>query len=260
VPCVPALLPPGAPVVPCGLFAPGCPEEPDVPPARDSPALVLGAPPAGLPLEGDALPAVEADPCDGGVGQPCGRGGGAPLPLLPSPCAEPDDGLDGDEVDGEPEGAWLPEPPPELVGELEGIEPDEPPELEGVDELEEPPGLGIEDPEEPPEVDGAGLLEGMDGEGGIVLGIDVELVVTQPPAATAAATSSKVVIPWIRCIRCPLRSRARARQARFALGWIRAAPGGSISASHCYRRRHPQRRLALQPPCRRLRGRTATAR
>jgi len=31
------------PVVPCGLFAPGCPEEPDVPAARDSPALVLGA-------------------------------------------------------------------------------------------------------------------------------------------------------------------------------------------------------------------------
>jgi hypothetical protein len=242
------------------LFAPGCPDEPDAPPVRESPEPVLGVPPAGLPLAGEPLPAVEADPCDGGVGQPCGRGGGGvPLPLLPSPCAEPDEGLGGDDVDGEPEGAWLPEPPPELVGELEGIELDEPPELEGVDGLEEPPGLdGIEDPEEPPEVDGVGLLEGMEGEGGIVLGIEVELVVTQPPAATAAATSSKVVIPWIRCIRCPLRWRVR--QARFALGWIRAAPGGSISASHCCLRRRPQRRLALQRPCRRLRGRTAAAR
>jgi hypothetical protein len=148
------------------------------------------------------------------------------------------------------------------VGELEGVELDEPPELEGGDELEELPGLGIEDPEEPPEVGGAGLLEGMDGEGGIVLGIDVELVVTQPPAATAAVTSSKVVIPWIRCIRCPLRWRARALQARFTFDWIRAAPSGSISASHCHLRRRLrlQRRLALQRPCRRLRGRTATAR
>lgn len=68
-----------------------------------------------------------------------------------------------------------------------------PPELEGVDEPVEPPWLvGMEDPGEPPVVE---PLDDDDGDEGMLVGIEVEPVVAQPPTVAAAASSSRILGP-----------------------------------------------------------------
>ncbi len=153
-----------------------------------------GEPPAepapdGDPDDAGVLPCEP--PVDGGVGQPCGCGGGGgpdPPELEPPPA--------GDPPDWDPLGAdepALPEGDPELPEgdcwpELPGDEGDCCPEL--------PPEPGLDGDELPEE-------EGDEGdELGMPLGIELELVVRHPlVASAAAATNTAAVSPVKRCMR-----------------------------------------------------------
>jgi hypothetical protein len=141
-------------------------------------------------------------------------------------------------------------PPPDGDDDPDG---DCEPEDEG-DDVEDPPPedpdgvCGLEPPPEPPlDPDEDGEDDPPDDDGGMPLGIDVELVILQPATTTVAATSSSVGNPWVRCIWLgPCTGVGDSSRRRILLGC------GECPAVHSQlrvrRRRRPTPPLPRRPP------------
>lgn len=198
-----------------------------------------------------------ASPSDGGVGQPsgCGGGGGPDPPELEpllegAPPLEPELPCAGDCAPD-----W---PPPLDAGDWDDDGEPEPPDCDGCPGLPLEPELGLEG-EELPDDDGIEL--------GMPLGIELELVVRQPPVAReAVATNSAIAIPVLLCI--PVNpwtvAGAEVPSAAVPITWMRPGAGGSIFNSKRSRLRHPpllrRRRSRPVTPGRHRPGTSAAAR
>ena len=223
-----------------------------------------GAPPAEPPPDGDpdddgVLPCEP--PAAGGVGQPCGCGGGGgpePPGLEPPPADDPPDwdplGEDEPVLPDDPElpaGDCCPELPDD-----EGDCWPEPSDDEGDCEPGLPPELGLDGDELPGE-------DGDEGdELGMPLGIELELVVRHPLVASAvAATNAAAVSPFKPCMRWnPWTVTGVDDPAALVLrAWMRPAAGSSTVNANP-RRRPPRQRPPQGLPGRPRRGTRAAVR
>ncbi len=208
---------------------------PPVPDGGDPPLPcappVFGAPPAVCPAE----PEVEPDglvepavllPCPapdaGGVGQPCGCGGGASPPGAEVPPALPDCPPDWPPLvpADDPELPLLDDGEPELPDDGE-------PELPDVGaDCPPPPLLGLDDP------DG-----GVEGDGlGRPLGMELDVVVRQPPVHKAAAATSSALISDLfacMCLTSPVSGRVEVTATvLLPPAWMRrTADGSTVNAN-----------------------------